>query len=333
MSQPVVSVVTPFHNVAPYLVQCIESVLAQSFSDFEYILSDNWSTDGSTEIAEAYARRDPRIRLIRQPKLLSQVAHYNAALAQISPDSEYCKIVQADDSIFPECLQLIVKAFEQSRTIGLVSAYYLKGNVLRGSGFPYRVTFLPGKDMARLYLRTGVYVFGSPTVVSYRSSLVRATLAFYDESLLHEDTEKCVQILENWDFGFVHQVLSFLRTDNDSISSAWRNYQPESLDWYIIVQRFAPIFLDAAEAAIRGKESKRDYYRTLTEEALRLRSADFWHYHSEGIKTLGESLDRPLLAWMIVKELLWLLVNPGIMWVRIREILQRLLSRFDAGHS
>ena len=327
MSQHVVSVVTPFRNVASYLARCIESVLAQSFSEFEYVLSDNCSTDGSGEIARNYARRDPRIRLITQPRLLSQVAHYNAALGEISPSSEYCKIVQADDSISPECMQLMVKAFEQSSTIGLVSSYYLKGNILRGSGFPYRTTFLPGKDMARLYLRTGVYVFGSPTTVSYRSSLVRANPQFYDESLLHEDTEKCVQILENWDFGFVHQVLSFLRTDNESISSAWRNYQPEALDWFIIVQRFAPIFFDAGEAATRRKESKRVYYRTLAGEALMLRGADFWRYHSQGMKTVGESLDRPLLARLIAKQFLWLLVNPGILLVHTREILRRRMSR------
>jgi glycosyltransferase involved in cell wall biosynthesis len=327
MNPPRVSVVTPFRNVAPYLAQCIESVLAQTFSDFEYILSDNGSTDGSTSIAEKYAAQDARIRLVRQPKMLAQVPHYNAALSEISPASEYCKLVQADDSIFPECLQRMVQAFEQSPRIGLVSSYYLKGNVLRGSGFPFGTTLMDGKEMVRFYLRTGTYVFGSPTAVMYRSSIVRETQAFYAEGLLHEDTEKCVQILSQWDFGFVPQLLSYLRVENESISSGWRQYQPEALDWYIIVQRYAPLFLDPSEAATRRKASKRDYYRVLGSESLRARGNAFWDYHREGLKSLGESIDRGAVARFATKDILWLLLNPGILFYTVREIVQRRLLR------
>src|ERR1700747_3594574 len=102
---PLVSVVTPFFNTAPYLAECIESVLAQSFAQFEYILMDNCSTDGSSEIAASYASHDSRIRLIRCSQFLSQLANYNRALAAISDTSTYCKIVQADDYIFPDCLR------------------------------------------------------------------------------------------------------------------------------------------------------------------------------------------------------------------------------------
>src|SRR5206468_9138726 len=79
-SIPLVSIVTPFFNTAPYLAECIESVLAQSFTQFEYILMDNCSTDGSAQIAARYASRDARIRLIRCSEFLSQLANYNRAL-------------------------------------------------------------------------------------------------------------------------------------------------------------------------------------------------------------------------------------------------------------
>ena len=316
MSEPLVSVVTPFYNTAPYLAQCIESVLRQSYSRFEYILSDNCSTDGSSEIAETYARRDHRIRLIRQPRLLTQVQHYNATLSQISDASQYCKMVQADDFIFPACLELMVQTFEQSESIGLVSSYWLKGDMLRGSGYPYPSPLLPGKEVARLHLLTGVYVFASPSAVMFRSSLVREHQPFYEESLLHEDTEKCMQILEHWNFGFVHQVLSFSRADNESISSAARGFQPVALDQYILVQRYASMFLEAAEAALLRRKSKKTYYGVLAKEALRHRGPAFWQYHEGGLKTLGETLDWSYLALKIGQELLRLAANPGTTAVR-----------------
>ena len=311
LDKPLVSVLTPFHNTAQYLAQCIESVLAQSYSRFEYILVDNCSTDGSAEIAAAYANRDPRIRLIRRSRLLSQVQNYNGALAEISNDSQFCKIVQADDYIFPECLELMVRAFQQSDSIGLVSSYWLKGNMLRGSGFPSQTTLLAGQECGRLYLRAGVYVFGSPTAVMYRSELVSRQQPFYDESLLHEDTEKCMQILEHWDFGFVHQVLSFSRADNESISSAVRDFRPDALDRYILTKRRAHVFLKAGEAVALCRKSKRRYYRVLAEESLKLRGRVFWQYHENGLRTLAEEIDWPYLTWQIVCKLLGLVANPG----------------------
>jgi glycosyltransferase involved in cell wall biosynthesis len=325
VNQPLVSVVTPFYNTAPYLAQCIESVLAQTYSNFEYILSDNCSTDGSTEIAERYARGDSRIRLIRQPNLLPQVPHYNSALAAISPESKYCKMVQADDCIFAECLQSMVRAFGQSETIGLVSSYDLKGNTLRGSDYPYRTPLLAGKEMARLFLRTGIFVFGSPSTVMYRSSVVRGQNPFFEEGLLHEDTEKCLRILEHWDFGFVHQVLSFLRADNESITYFTRNYQPRALDRYITVQRFASIFLEPAEAAALKHSSKQIYYRVLAEEAVRFRAGDFWQYHKKGLSTIAESLDRPYLLLQTGRQILWMIANPGTSVQLILHFLKRKL--------
>src|SRR6185503_16132381 len=96
--RPLVSVVTPFYNTAPYLAGCIESVLAQTHRDFEYLLVNNKSTDGSREIAARYSAQDSRLRVIDNPAFVGQVENYNGALAHISPASRYVKIVQADDA-------------------------------------------------------------------------------------------------------------------------------------------------------------------------------------------------------------------------------------------
>jgi glycosyltransferase involved in cell wall biosynthesis len=328
--RPLVSVVTPFYNTKPYLTECIESVLRQSYSEFEYILVDNCSTDGSSEIAESYACRDPRIRLIRHTQFVPQLRNYNRALAEISELSEYCKIVEADNYILPDCLQLLVRAFEQSKTIGLVSSYSLWGNELLGSGYPYPMPIISGREWARRYLPRApfAFVFGSPTSVMYRSTMVRQDRPFFNESLLHADTEKCMEILEHWDFGFVHQILSFLRWDNESISSARRKFRSGALDVYIIAQRYAAVFLEADDARDLRIKSKRAYYRALAEEAIRLRGADFWRYHEAGLKTLQEAVDRPYLVFQIGLVLLWLASNPGRTMVRLLRYFRRRTKDF-----
>lgn len=311
MEDPIVSVVTPFHNTSAYLGQCIESVLAQTFRGFEYILVDNCSTDGSGKIAETYARLDSRIRVIKRNSLLSQVQNYNSALTEVSPSCRYVKIVQADDFIFPACIELMAGVFERSNSIGLVSSYWLKGSQLRGSGFPHTTDTLPGKEVVRRYLRTGLWVFGSPTAVMYRSSLIEKEKPFYNESHLHEDTEKCMELLEHWDFGFSHQVLSFSRSDNESISSAVRAFCPEDLDRYIVVQRYAERFLPSGESLALRQSSKRNYYRVLAKSAFRLRRAGFWNYHKRGLETLREPIDIGYLLQQMTVEALWMAANPG----------------------
>ena len=146
---PLVSVVTPFYNTAEYLRECIESVLAQTFRDFEYLLVNNHSTDGSDRIAEEYAKRDPRIRLVHNERFVGQVENYNGALAQISLASRYVKVVQADDWIFPECLERMVGLAERYPTVGLVGSYYLEGHRVQGWGVPLKTAVIAGGETCR----------------------------------------------------------------------------------------------------------------------------------------------------------------------------------------
>lgn len=313
--RPLVSVITPFYNTAAYLAECIESVLAQSYSHFEYILMDNCSTDGSTEIAAAYAERDLRIRFIRCSEFVPQLPNYNRALAEMSDASKYCKIVQADDWIFPECLRLMVQAFEQSESIGLVSSYWVEGNEVRPFCFPGLTSVFPGRDCARWFFRTDGRIFGTQTQVMYRSSLVRENEAFYNVSFPFADLQKCLEILEHWDFGYVHQALSFSRREEGSQLSAVAGYDPFDLLRYIIAQRYAPVFLPADEAAALVATYKFRYYRGLARAALRLRRAPFWRFHGAMMKALNEreTYDWPYLAMLIGPELLWLASNPGML--------------------
>src|SRR5262249_44121033 len=73
---PRVSVLTPVYNGDETISECIESVLSQSEGDFEYLIQDNSSTDRTREITEGYARKDPRIRLVRNASLVSAMENH-----------------------------------------------------------------------------------------------------------------------------------------------------------------------------------------------------------------------------------------------------------------
>lgn len=100
--KPIVSVVIPIFNRQRYVGAAIESVLNQTFNDFELILVDDGSTDRSLRVCERYADRDERIRIIRQPNLGCYVAR-NAALRK--SDGRYTAIIDSDDTCAPDRLE------------------------------------------------------------------------------------------------------------------------------------------------------------------------------------------------------------------------------------
>src|SRR5579872_1176719 len=125
--QPLVSVVTPVYNGEAYLAECIESVLAQTYPHWEYIIVNNASTDGTLRIAEQFAAKDHRIRVHTNHELLPIIANHNKAFSLISSESKYCKVVSADDWLFPECLTRMVSLGEANPSVGIVGSYQLSG--------------------------------------------------------------------------------------------------------------------------------------------------------------------------------------------------------------
>ncbi len=125
--RPLVSIVTPVYNGETYLTECIESVLSQTYQNWEYIILNNNSRDRTLEIAEEYRRRDSRIRIYSNDTLLPIIANHNKAFSLISAESKYCKVVSADDWLFPECLQRMVGLAEENPSVGIVGAYQLSG--------------------------------------------------------------------------------------------------------------------------------------------------------------------------------------------------------------
>src|ERR1700745_3382463 len=188
---PLVSIVTPAYNEEKYLSECIESVLAQTYSNWDYTIVNNYSTDRTLAIAKEYAAKDSRIRVITNNTFIPAIANLNAAFRQVSPGSKYCKMVLADDWMFPECLERMVAVMEENPSVGIVGAYGMDGRWVLWIGVPYHSGVMSGREICRQRLMGAPYVFGSPTSVLFRSDLVRSRDPFYNEWNVQADSEAC----------------------------------------------------------------------------------------------------------------------------------------------
>ncbi|PEN09262.1 glycosyl transferase [Longimonas halophila] len=105
-SVPRVSIGLPVYNGAEYLEAAIQSVLNQTFTDFEFIICDNASTDATEAICKSAADRDARVRYIRHPENLGAARNYNSTLA--AARAPYFRWTCHDDLLQPTCLEACV---------------------------------------------------------------------------------------------------------------------------------------------------------------------------------------------------------------------------------
>jgi CDP-glycerol glycerophosphotransferase len=119
-------VVVPVYNVEEFLETCLDSLLAQTFEDFEAILVDDGSTDRSAEIAHRYAERDARFRVVTQENGgLSKARNTGAGEAQ----GEFLVFLDSDDALPPNAYELLVGALDES------GSDFASGNVYRLTRF------------------------------------------------------------------------------------------------------------------------------------------------------------------------------------------------------
>jgi len=325
---PLVSMVTPFFNTADYLEECIKSVLSQTYTNWEYILVDNCSTDGSGYIAERYAATDPRIRLFHEVDFVGQTENYNRALRYISSGSKYCKIVQADDWIYPQCLEEMVAVAESGKNVGLVSSYTLYGDFLCHDGLPIASgPVYSGRYVAGIQL-LGTVLFGSPTGVLYSSDIVRARVQFFSTTTPYfEDTDVCYEILRNHDFGFVPQVLSFTRRDNDSIWKKLDPYGPQVLSDVMFIHLYGSEFLAADKFISRKRATEDCFYNLLVKGYMRRFRKEFWMFHARGLAAVGQKISYRRVALNAFLLVVSMLANPGksikAIWRRVRLLVNK----------
>lgn len=284
--QSLVSVVTPVYNEAQHIEECIQSVIAQTYENWEYIICDNCSDDGTVEIADRYAQKDPRVCLIRPDGFVSADANANRALRRISPESRYTKIVYADDWLYPECLERMLTVAESNPSVGIVSAYRLEGDRVSLDGLPYTVSILAGRDVGRSHLLDGPYpyLFGSTSSVLVRSDLVRRRHNYLNPNNPYQsDQEACYDALQDTDFGFVHQVLTFSRRRDEGESSFFVRVganRPEHLKLFL---KYGPAYLTPAEYQRKLAVLLVEYAGFLATRILRVGDGGFRRYHREAI--------------------------------------------------
>ncbi len=285
---PLVSVVTPVFNGAEYLSECMESVLAQTFRHWEHIVVDNCSTDETLRIAKRYASGDERIRIVHHEEFVSALANANRGLRAISDESRYTKVLNADDFMFPRCLEEMVAVAERHPRVGIVGSYRLRDSGMLSVGLPYDTEVVPGRDAGRMNLTDGPYTLGSPSAHLFRSEIVRSRTPFYEENHISGDVEADLYVLKEWDLGFVHQVLVYSREQEGSITASHASLRAQMAAGLDLLRTFGPTFLTEAELRDVTRRTLRNYYRTLGADLVRGNLPEgYWAHHRHALERFG----------------------------------------------
>jgi glycosyltransferase involved in cell wall biosynthesis len=323
-NRPLVSVLTPVYNCAPFIGQCIESVCSQTYTNWEYTIVDNCSTDGTRAIAEKYAMQDKRIKVHANETFLDIIANHNKAFGLISPVSKYCKQVSGDDWILPQCLERMVEIAEKNASVGIVGSYQVSGGgdlwCLRTYGLPYGVSAFSGREIGRLQLLGKLDVLGNPTSNFYRSDIVRSSDAFFPNKTPEADLSACYKHLREVDFGFVHEIVSYERVHPHQITATSKRFNANLCSKLSDLTKYGSYYLTSSELEARKRELLDEYYRYLAVSAVNFREREFWQYHRTRLQEIGYPLSRMRLAKEIAKKAADLALNP-------KQTVERILRR------
>jgi glycosyltransferase involved in cell wall biosynthesis len=219
---PTVSVCIPTYRGAAHLGHAIDSVLAQRYTDFELLIIDNHSQDGTDQLVARYG--DPRIRYLRNDANLGAEANWNRCLDQAR--GRYIKLLPHDDLIAPDCLARQVAVLEQD-TAQAIALVYCARTVIDGAGRAVMVRGDARRDgqtagpaLVRRCLRRGTNLIGEPGGVLFRRQLARAVGPF-DASLPYVvDLDYWCRLLRHGDACYLAQPLASFRLSRGAWSVA-----------------------------------------------------------------------------------------------------------------
>jgi glycosyltransferase involved in cell wall biosynthesis len=188
--KPKVSVIIPVYNTANYLVECLDSLLGQSLSDFEVLIMDDGSTDNSNEILEGYRNRDSRIQLFHQSNSGQSVArNFLINLAK----GEYIYFMDSDDILVNEAMK---SCYERAKLENLDIVTFDADIIYEGNQTPLSYDYhrsglipkktLKGDEMFQITVKNGSYRAAPWLLFVKRETLVASGVRFFP-GIIHED--------------------------------------------------------------------------------------------------------------------------------------------------
>ncbi|MDA8306512.1 MAG: glycosyltransferase [Deltaproteobacteria bacterium] len=209
---PKVSVLIPTYNYARYLPEAIESVLSQSFTDFELLIIDDHSTDDTAEIATRYAQKDKRVCFRVNRRNIGMVENWNLCLKEA--EGEYVKYLFADDLLCSvDAVRLMVEALDEDPQVSLVAS---ARQIIDSEGRPIEIlTHFPdsgridGRRVINRCLRCQKNLVGEPTAVMFRKRLCPE--GFNPKFRQIVDMEFWFRLLEAGGFAYINRPLAAFR--------------------------------------------------------------------------------------------------------------------------
>jgi glycosyltransferase involved in cell wall biosynthesis len=234
---PLVSVLVPVYNGEKYLAQCLDSILAQDFTEMEILIADDGSKDGSRDLIQRYAAKDSRIRWWRNPKNLGLAGNFNACLRAARND--YIKYVLQDDVLVsPSAIRLMVQALDQDPAVSLVGSgsYVIDGdskrlelrNAFRRSGV------MDGKAAIMRCLARNGNLIGEPSVVMFRRE--QAARGYDERYKQLIDLDFWFHLLEQGRFAYLAEPLCAFRQHRDQQTAVNRQSGAHVQDELMLAQ-------------------------------------------------------------------------------------------------
>jgi glycosyltransferase involved in cell wall biosynthesis len=237
---PKVSVLLPNRNHGRFLSEAISSVLEQDFAEFELIVSDNASTDGSASIIREFARRDARVRFVVHENDLGMAANLNWCLAEAR--GEYVKFLLADDKLVrPDALGRLVSILDRDK--GIVLASSSAQIINEQSQFQYVRDYIghdlveDGQPACRRCLLRGRNEIGEPSLFLFRRHY--AGNGFNPSYRLWVDLEFACRVLEQGRFAYSLEPLAAFRVHEGQETRRLLRENLLSTEYYRLLADFA----------------------------------------------------------------------------------------------